>query len=75
MDVSPARYAASHWPAKYRPDEGWLAYAQRVMHPDGDLTDANAPQVRHHLSNQQYDGMPRLSGYGRAQTVLAKLCL
>ncbi len=52
--------------AQYRPDE-LARYAQRVMdwlHPDGDLTDTERARKRGiTLSNQQYDGMSRLSGY------------
>ncbi|EFP13700.1 hypothetical protein TMBG_03932, partial [Mycobacterium tuberculosis SUMu002] len=68
--------------AQYRPDE-LARYAQRVMdwlHPDGDLTDTERARKRGiTLSNQQYDGMSRLSGYltpqARAtfEAVLAKL--
>ncbi|WP_230870588.1 HNH endonuclease signature motif containing protein [Mycobacterium canetti] len=68
--------------AQYRPDE-LARYAQRVMdwlHPDGDFTDTERARKRGiTLSNQQYDGMSRLSGYltpeARAtfEAVLAKL--
>ncbi|CCK65684.1 HNH endonuclease signature motif containing protein [Mycobacterium canetti] len=68
--------------AQYRPDE-LARYARRVMdwlHPDGDFTDTERARKRGiTLSNQQYDGMSRLSGYltpqARAtfEAVLAKL--
>ncbi len=85
MDVSTRQAAEADLAGKaaqYRPDE-LARYAQRVMdwlHPDGDLTDTERARKRGiTLSNQQYDGMSRLSGYltpqARAtfEAVLAKL--
>ncbi|SGM97731.1 rep13E12 repeat protein [Mycobacterium tuberculosis] len=85
MDVSTPQAAEADLAGKaaqYRPDE-LARYAQRVMdwlHPDGDLTDTERARKRGiTLSNQQYDGMSRLSGYltpqARAtfEAVLAKL--
>ncbi len=69
MDVSTRQAAEADLAGKaaqYRPDE-LARYAQRVMdwlHPDGDLTDTERARKRGiTLSNQQYDGMSRLSGY------------